>query len=840
MPSISRFRALARTKAFPLPQRSITRNSSTLAGNPPIEHYEQLKSILIANRGEIALRVGRTASQYGIRTTTLYTDPDRTSQHALSSPFAVNLGSSEQYLDGARIIQVAKEQGCQAIHPGYGFLSENAAFAKACTDAGVRFIGPPWKAIEAMGDKSRSKEIMIEAGVPCIPGYHGSNQDPVLLAQEAEKIGYPVLLKAVKGGGGKGMRIAESKEVFLQQLESAKSEARSSFGDDVMLVEKYITTPRHIEVQIFADQHGNCVALGERDCSIQRRHQKVLEESPAPNLPEDARQDLWEKARQAALAVGYEGAGTVEFIFDNETGRFFFMEMNTRLQVEHPVTEMVTGEDLVRWQIIVAAGGKLPLTQGEVEERIRQRGHSIEARIYAEDPDMNFTPSTGKLLHLRTPAESDSIRIDAGFVQGDEVSSHYDPMIAKLIVSGPDRKAALQKMVSALEQYEVVGPLTNIEFVRRVCQSPAFVRGEVETGYIPKHHDELFAKHPIPHEVFIQAAVGLYEAEQARNSAGISPTWPLHTIGFGNTPQPREFHLVETSSDPASVASPVAVRVLKTSPDSYTVTLNNAPAPACSTIITSTFASATSTLRTFFPHTRIETTFIRDPDTNALTLFQHGRQFRLHLAVPTWAEKALGLKDVANSVLAPMPCKVLRVEVRAGEPVTKNQALVVIESMKMETVIRSPIDGVIRRVVHAAGDMYEKGARGARMSFDVSLMNVYMPHVFFLFAIHAIRERDDAHAARRESSFLFMVGTAGQMPRIHRLSRTRERLSGLGHPGHSPSRRADAIGAVAQEWKTYSSKRALSDSHKGIGTLFGTGFQHPPKDAGLEPSDEEA
>ena len=332
--------------------------------------------------------MGRTAAKHGVRTTTIYTDPDAKSQHALSSPFAFNLGDPSAYLDGDKIIEIAKREGCNGIHPGYGFLSENSAFAKRCTEAGLVFIGPPWKAIEAMGNKSRSKDIMTDAGVPCIPGYHGSNQDPAFLKAEAEKIGFPVLLKAVKGGGGKGMRIANTPEVFHDQLESAKSEARSSFGDDVMLVEKYITTPRHIEVQVFADKHGNCVALGERDCSIQRRHQKVIEESPAPHLDEAVRQDLWDKARAAALAVGYEGAGTVEFIFDNDSGEFFFMEMNTRLQVEHPVTEMVTGEDLVHWQLIVAEGGKLPLSQEKIQERIAERGWGIEARIYAENPKM--------------------------------------------------------------------------------------------------------------------------------------------------------------------------------------------------------------------------------------------------------------------------------------------------------------------------------------------------------------------------------------------------------------------------------------------------------------------
>jgi 3-methylcrotonyl-CoA carboxylase alpha subunit len=695
MSSVSRIRAL---RAATLARRGQRYQSTTATSS---ESPEPLKSILIANRGEIALRVGRTAAQYGIRTTTLYTDPDRHSQHALSSPFAVNLGSTDQYLNGQRIIQVAQEQGCQAIHPGYGFLSENADFAKACTDAGVKFIGPPYKAIEAMGDKSRSKEIMIEAGVPCIPGYHGSNQDPKFLEAEAEKMGYPVLLKAVKGGGGKGMRIVMQADEFQQQLDSAKSEARSSFGDDVMLVEKYITTPRHIEVQVFADKHGNCVALGERDCSIQRRHQKVLEESPAPNLAEDIRQDLWEKARQAALAVGYEGAGTVEFIFDNDSGEFFFMEMNTRLQVEHPVTEMVTGEDLVRWQIIVAEGGKLPLTQSEVEQRIKIRGHAIEARIYAEDPTMNFIPSTGKLLHLRTPAESESVRIDAGFVQGDEVSSHYDPMIAKLIVSGPDRTAALQKMVTALEEYEIAGPITNIDFVKKVCQSPDFIAGDVETGYIPKHHAELFAEEPIADEVWAQAAIGLYEAELSNHTPS-----SFQTIGFGNAPQPRDFSLVETSSDPQKTNKPVSVQVLKTASNTYNLTINgttNFPT------VTSNYIPQTQTLTSFYPHTRLLTTLIRDPETNNLTLFQQGRQYRLQLSVPKWAEKALGLKDVANSVLAPMPCKVLRVEVKAGDMVKKNQALVVIESMKMETVIRSPQDGRVGRVVHGVGDMCKAG-----------------------------------------------------------------------------------------------------------------------------------
>jgi 3-methylcrotonyl-CoA carboxylase alpha subunit len=537
---------------------------------------------------------------------------------------------------------------------------------------------------------------MIAAGVPCIPGYHGSNQDPDYLKEEAAKIGYPVLLKAVKGGGGKGMRIVKTPEEFFDQLESAKSEARNSFGDEVMLVEKYITTPRHIEVQVFADKHGNCVALGERDCSIQRRHQKILEESPAPHLKEDIRQDIWKKARNAALAVKYEGAGTVEFIFDNDSGEFFFMEMNARLQVEHPVTEMVTGEDLVRWQLIVAEGGKLPLTQEEIEQRISERGAAIEARIYAENPDMNFIPDSGLLLHLRTPKPTATVRIDAGFVAGDEVSSHYDPMIAKLIVQGPTREAAIQKLRAALEEYEVAGPITNIEFLKRMCVSPDFVAGDVETGYIEKHHDELFKTEPPAPEVYAQAALGLalQEISAARSDTFVGP--PISAAGFGAGFQQREYNLIEVPANGKGDSTATPVQIRQTAPSKFDVKVGDEQYHD----VISTLGTSNS-LSTFYPHTRLATTFIRDGD--RLTLFQQGKQYRLQLAMPKWAEKALGIKDVTNSVLAPMPCKVLRVEVEEGDTVKKDQPLVVIESMKMETVIRSPHDGVIAKIVHRKG-----------------------------------------------------------------------------------------------------------------------------------------
>ncbi|EEQ89079.2 3-methylcrotonyl-CoA carboxylase alpha subunit [Blastomyces dermatitidis ER-3] len=685
------------------PTAATVRANSALSNGPEIK---ALSSILIANRGEIALRVGRTASQHGIRVTTLYTDPDARAQHALSSPFAFNLGDTSAYLDGDRIIEIAKKEGCQGIHPGYGFLSENSAFAQKCTQAGLVFIGPPPKAIEAMGDKSRSKEIMTAAGVPCVPGYHGENQNMDFLEAEAEKIKFPVLIKAVKGGGGKGMRIASSKETFRDQLISAKSEAMNSFGDDTMLVEKYITTPRHIEVQVFADKHGNCVALGERDCSIQRRHQKILEESPAPHLPEATRKDIWDKARSAALAVGYEGAGTVEFIFDNDTGEFFFMEMNTRLQVEHPVTEMVTGQDLVHWQILVAEGAPLPLTQDEIEAIMATKGHAIEARIYAENPDQGFVPDSGRLLHVRTPAASEDVRIDAGFVAGDEVSSHYDPMISKLIVRGANRTEALRNLSMALEEYEVAGPITNIEFLKRVCKSPDFVSGNVETGYIDKHKAELFAKEPVENEVLAQVALSCLLSES--KSSGPAGT----TVGFSPAYQERQFAFVEaTAQNPSSEASgsaaaPFNVQVQQTGAATFNVVVNGTSFQNVK--VQHQRQQESNVVTSFFPHTRLDTTVVRDEDT--ITAFQRGRQYRFKIPRAKWMEKALGIKDTANSVLAPMPCKVLRVEVVEGATVVKDQPLVVIESMKMETVIRSPQDGKIEKVVHKAGDICKAGS----------------------------------------------------------------------------------------------------------------------------------
>lgn len=688
----------------PIPRHLSTKSSPASA---TAQQVTPITSLLIANRGEIALRINRTAHRLGIRTTTLYTDPDAHSQHAACSRDAINLGAAASgYLDGERIVRLAQQRGIQALHPGYGFLSENASFARSCEEAGIVFVGPPATAMADMGDKARSKEIMTRAGVPCVPGYHGAEQgEDALLTRARDQVGFPVLLKSVKGGGGKGMRIVLSEPEFVQQLRSARAEARASFGDggEVMLVERYIVRPRHVEVQVFADRHGNCVALGERDCSVQRRHQKILEESPAPGLDAATRLDLWDKARTAALAVGYVGAGTVEFILDKDTGEFFFMEMNTRLQVEHPVSEMVTGTDLVEWQFRVAAGERLPLTQGEVEERIRERGAAIEARIYAESPERGFIPDSGKLVHLATPRttglldEDGDVRIDAGFVEGDTVSEAYDGMIAKLIVRGPDRETAIRKLELALRDYEVVGLSTNIEFLKRLCRSPAFVEGDVETGFIEKWKDELFAPAVVEPEVYVQAALGLVASHNHTGGQQQALDGPHgESLGFGESwGSERQFAFKSLDALDAKEGSVVEVSVVQKghqlfdarvtrkgdgegSEHNTQVFENIASSPTSPVVGKGKAQTAKKSLVTFFPDTRIETTVVQDPDNgHKISVFQRGAKTELALVDPAWYEKALGLKEVAASVVAPMPCKILKNEVKEGDEVVKGTPLVV-------------------------------------------------------------------------------------------------------------------------------------------------------------------
>lgn len=657
-------------------------STNTFTPPPPQAPITPITSVIIANRGEIALRIARTATTLGIRTTTLYTPTDRAAQHPSASPSALAL---HNYLDGDRIIALATAHGIQALHPGYGFLSENAAFAQKCADAGIVFVGPPPQAMEDMGNKARSKEIMNAAGVPCVPGYHGSEQSVEALQAHATDMGFPVLLKSVKGGGGKGMRIVREESEFAAQLTSARAEARGSFGEggEVMLVEKYIVRPRHVEVQVFADNHGGCVALGERDCSVQRRHQKILEESPAPLLDEATRQDLWEKARTAALAVGYVGAGTVEFILDRDSGKFYFMEMNTRLQVEHPVSEMVTGTDLVEWQFRIAAGEKLPLTQREIEDRIAERGAAIEARIYAENPEKNFMPDSGKLVHLVTPKTDDDVRIDAGFRQGDTVSQAYDGMIAKLIVRGKDRETAIRKLELALRDYEVVGLSTNIEFLKRLCRSQAFIDGDVETGFIEKNRTDLFKQERVEDEVFVQASLGLLTAQLQKETLTHSGGPHGETLGFGDgstTTSERKYTFKVTDAYSATENELVEASITQLGHNLYRATIirqDQAKGPRVFDNLVSE-PDGKAVVSTFFPQQRIDTTVVQDPtNEHKLSVFQHGAKTEAVLVQPAWVEKALGLKETAASVVAPMPCKILRNEVKEGEVVEKGAPLVV-------------------------------------------------------------------------------------------------------------------------------------------------------------------
>ncbi|MFZ9286908.1 MAG: acetyl-CoA carboxylase biotin carboxylase subunit, partial [Burkholderiaceae bacterium] len=470
------------------------------------------KKILIANRGEIACRVAATARRMGIRTVAVYSDADAQAKHVAACDEAVHIGGSaprESYLLGERIIAAAKATGAQAIHPGYGFLSENEGFAQACADAGLVFIGPPPKAIEAMGLKAESKQLMEKAGVPLVPGYHGANQDAALLKAEADRIGYPVLIKASAGGGGKGMRAVDKPEDFDAALASCQREARNSFGDDAVLIEKYVQRPRHIEIQVFGDSHGNCVYLFERDCSVQRRHQKVLEEAPAPGLSAEMRQQMGLAAVAAARAVGYVGAGTVEFIVEQRDAHmsFYFMEMNTRLQVEHPVTEAITGLDLVEWQLRVAAGEPLPLRQDE----LRMHGHAIEARICAENPDNQFLPATGTLRLYRKPAHGAfahaDVRFDDGVREGDAISPFYDSMIAKLIVHGDTREQALARLDAALAELHIVGLNTNVQFLRHVLATPSFAQAQLDTALISREADRLFQQQPVAPALAVAALV---------------------------------------------------------------------------------------------------------------------------------------------------------------------------------------------------------------------------------------------------------------------------------------------------------------------------------------------
>ncbi|HLS81214.1 MAG TPA: acetyl/propionyl/methylcrotonyl-CoA carboxylase subunit alpha [Steroidobacter sp.] len=652
------------------------------------------EKILIANRGEIAVRVLQTARRLGVRTVAVYSEADVDALHVQLADEAVCIGpapAAESYLRGDVILQAARRTGAQAIHPGYGFLSENAQFAAACGEAGVVFIGPPSEAIRAMGSKSESKRIMSDAGVPLVPGYHGAAQDLQTLQREADRIGYPVLVKASAGGGGKGMRVVRSAGELAEAISGAGREAKAAFGDGSLLLEKYLSQPRHVEIQVFADRCGACVYLFERDCSIQRRHQKVIEEAPAPGLTEELRVRMGEAAVAAARAVNYVGAGTVEFLYEN--GEFYFIEMNTRLQVEHPVTEMITGLDLVEWQLRIAAGEPLPRRQEELE----RRGHAFEARVYAEDPMREFLPATGRLTHVRAPAQDAHVRVDAGVRAGDEISVHYDPMIAKLITWDEDRGAALRRLRRALAEYEIAGLSTNIPFLSSIAAHPAFDAGQVDTHFIERHREDLAMRaEPTPDEGLALAAIAIVlrrdaEAHGARSDDPWSP-WASVTGWRLNADNQHELRLID-----GEATREVVLHFRK---DGYEIEV-----PGGRRLRAAHVSVANGVLSAVVDGQRLRSSVVFDGLT--LTLFNQGRVWRLMLDDPmARAEKQEG---VAGRLTSPMPGSVVAVLVAEGDLVERDQPLMVIEAMKMEHTIRAPATGRVVKIHFAVGLQVSEG-----------------------------------------------------------------------------------------------------------------------------------
>ncbi len=652
--------------------------------------------LLIANRGEIACRVIRTARCLGIATVAVYSEADAEALHVELADDARLIGpapAAESYLKIDAILEAAKASGAQAVHPGYGFLAENADFAEACAAAGLIFVGPPPDAIRAMGSKSEAKAIMAGAGVPVVPGYHGANQDVAVLERAARAAGYPVLIKASAGGGGKGMRIVEQPMDFDQAAAAAKREAASAFGDDRLLIEKYLTRPRHIEVQVFADSHGEVLHLFERDCSIQRRHQKVLEEAPAPGLDPDRRAAMGAAAVEAARAVGYVGAGTVEFIAEGED--FYFMEMNTRLQVEHPVTEMITGQDLVEWQLRVAAGEALPLKQGE----LAISGHAIEARIYAEDPARGFLPATGRLVHLRFPEPGPQLRVETGVGAGDEVSVHYDPLIAKLVVWGEDRPAAVRRLAAALGDTQAVGLATNLAFLAEVVRHPAYGAGKLDTGFIERHGEDLLPPEaPAPDEVLALASLAVLQGRRAEAAAQAArsedPYSPWHMTNGWRLNVETHSRLVFLDR---GEEVPVTVHFR---PEGYLFDLPGGALEVQGLLDDNGDLSAELGGR------HVSATVVRDGGT--LTLLTGARSHELQIHDPLAAGSAA---DAGGGRLtAPMPGKVIEVHVNVGSRVARGAPLLVLEAMKMEHTIAAPGDGQVAQIHFAAGDLVEEGA----------------------------------------------------------------------------------------------------------------------------------
>lgn len=663
------------------------------------------KTILIANRGEIACRIAATARKLGIKTIAVYSDADAQAKHVMHSDVAVRIGEApalQSYLKGDVILAVAQQHGAQAIHPGYGFLSENEGFAQACAQAGLTFVGPPASAIAAMGSKSAAKTLMAQAGVPLVPGYHGENQDTAFLRQQADALGYPVLIKASAGGGGKGMRVVESSQDFEAALVSCQREARASFGDDRVLIERYLQKPRHIEIQVFADTHGNCVYVFERDCSVQRRHQKVIEEAPAPNMDPKMRRAMGEAAVAAAKAVAYVGAGTVEFIVEPD-GRFYFMEMNTRLQVEHPVTEMITGIDLVEWQLRVAAGEPLPLNQ----EQLQLSGHAIEARIYAENTENGFLPSVGRLTHVQLPEHiafaNGLVRVDGGVRGGDDISPYYDPMIAKLIVWGATREQALARMQQALAETQIVGVHTNINFLSRLIADESFALADLDTGLIERRREKLLPPPSLSadHVLGCAVAVVLSEASaessfQTQHQQTVIDPWSIQDGWRLNGSYRRRFVWLDGQTPrQVDLLGRVGHQRLEIDGRSRDFGWSG-----------QRLTSGAYSLELRLGGVRRAATVQKQGE--RVDVFVEGMHTMLCLQDPL--KQALH-KEVGQTggLTAPMPGKIIAVHVTEGQTVRQGDALLVMEAMKMEHAVIAPVDGVVKEIFYGVGEQVSEG-----------------------------------------------------------------------------------------------------------------------------------
>jgi len=652
--------------------------------------------LLIANRGEIACRVIRTAKRMGLRTVAVYSEADAGALHVALADEGYLIGpapASDSYLNSAAILEAARVSGARALHPGYGFLAENADFAEACQQAGLTFVGPPPAAIRAMGSKSEAKTIMEQAGVPLVPGYHDVNQDLAVLERAARMAGYPVLIKASAGGGGKGMRVVEQPIDFAQAVAAAKREAASAFGDDRLLIEKYLTRPRHIEVQVFADSHGNVIHLFERDCSIQRRHQKVLEEAPAPGLDPDRRAAMGAAAIDAAKAVGYQGAGTVEFIAEGEA--FYFMEMNTRLQVEHPVTEMITGQDLVEWQLRVAAGERLPVQQ----QALTITGHAIEARIYAEDPARGFLPATGRLTHLRFPDAGEDLRVETGVRQGDAVTVHYDPMIAKLVVWGADRPAAVRRLSAALAGTQAVGPSTNVAFLAAVAGHRAYGAAELDTGFIDRYSGDLLAAAgPASDRVLALASLAVLQRRRAQAEVHAARSGDPHSPWHQTTGWRLN---VETHSRLAFLDGEAEVEVtVRYRADGYRLSLPGGEIDARGVL------EPGGDLLAELGGQQLKATVVMEQHEIIVLIGALSHRLRLHDPLALGAVVEAG----GGRLTAPMPGKVILLHVAPGARVERGAPLLVLEAMKMEHTISAPGDGLVTAIHFAAGELVEEGA----------------------------------------------------------------------------------------------------------------------------------